>query len=840
VADRRLGPLLPGYVAPAGHFDELLDDQRHPRSHWEEFAAHAGELGRDQLTHGQTRVDRQIHENGVTYNVYADVDGPARPWTLDVLPFIVPAQEWESLATGLAQRARLLNALAADLYGEQALLTEGLVPSSLIFRHPGFLRECHGVRPPGNRFVHLAAFDLARRPDGRWCVIGTRAQAPSGAGYALENRAVISRLFPDAFRALRVQALAGFFQTLQSTMLADAPVDGETPHLVLLTPGPYNETYFEHAFLAKQLGFPLVEGGDLTVRHDKLFLKTVAGLRRVHGVLRRMDDDYCDPLELRSDSTLGVSGLVQAWRAGSVLIANAFGTGVLESPALHAFLPAACERLLGERLITPSLETAWCGDAEGMSDIHLSLSDGVIKPACPGSSMEPVFLGDLDPAVRESWIARLDADPDSYVLEEFLPLSHAPVWHDRALTSRALMLRVFLVVDSRGHYRMMPGGLARIAGDNDRHIVSGQRGGGSKDTWVLSEAPLESTLPSDARTPARDEVRATESMTSSRAAEHLFWLGRYAERSENCARLLRTVLTRLTDPDAFAGSLPALAVRTCREQGLLGAGEPLDMTGDRAPAVLERALLDGLLDARTHHSLAFNIKQTVQAAGAVRHRLSSDNWRLLNRLHELMAGIAPTGIALDDALEVVDQAIVSLVAVGGLEMAHMTRDHGWRFLSIGRHLERLSFVASTLDDVASVGLPADAALLEWLLDLSDSLITYRARHRHYPEWAGVVDLLLFDGHNPRSGCFQLAKLAKHVQLLPDADPGDLAGVLDDVERWLAVCGPVDRTQGELFGARPPLGEVLVSCQRLALRLSDALTLRYFSHIYERPEATRTI
>jgi uncharacterized circularly permuted ATP-grasp superfamily protein len=331
-----------GYQVPEGHFDEWRAAGGAPRGVWAEFVRHAGELGRGSLTRAQARVDRQIHENGVTYNVYAAEDGPNRPWTLDVLPFIVSSDEWEPLASGLRQRARALEAAVRDLYGARHLLSEGILPAALIQKHPGYLRSCHGVTPAGEVFLHLVGFDLARGPDGVWRVLGTRTQAPSGAGYALENRGTISRIFPDAFRALEVQPLARFFEALQEMLLEQAPGDGEAPHVVLLTPGPYNETYFEHAFLAKQLGFPLVEGGDLTVRQHRVYLKTVDGLKRVHVILRRLDDSFCDPLELRADSTLGVPGLVHAWRRGNVLVANAFGTGVLESPALHAFLPEVC------------------------------------------------------------------------------------------------------------------------------------------------------------------------------------------------------------------------------------------------------------------------------------------------------------------------------------------------------------------------------------------------------------------------------------------------------------------------------------------------------------------
>jgi uncharacterized alpha-E superfamily protein len=647
--------------------------------------------------------------------------------------------------------------------------------------------------------------------------------------------------------------LAPFFRTLKDTLLAAAPRDAETPHIVLLTPGPWNETYFEHAYLARYLGFPLVEGGDLTVREHRVYLKTVTGLRRVHAILRRLDDDYCDPLELRADSTLGVPGLVDAWRAGQVVVANAFGTSVLESPALLPYLPAAAERLLGESLAVPAIDTWWCGEAGALDAAIARLPDAVIKPAFPNLRMEPVFARDLDEADRSAWIDRLRTRPDQYVIEEFVPLSHAPAWSVDGLAARALMLRVFLVADGRGDYRVMPGGLARIAG-GDRHIVSGQRGGSSKDTWALSDAPIEpfSLLPGRLRP---EDIAQSERMVSSRAAEHLFWLGRYAERAENCGRLLRAVLSRLPDTDGFPQGIPGAFVRACRKQGLLPARNGTNVgTGlNPVPAVpegaattheFEQALIEGVFDAEISQSLAFNIAQTARVAGAVRDRLSSDNWRLLNQLAQSVARPPASAPGLTEALDLIDRTIISLVAVGGLEMAHMTRDDGWRFLSLGRHLERLLYVTTTVAEAANPRDAESPAILEWLLDLSDSIITYRARYLRQPEWLAVAELLLFDGRNPRSAAFQLAKLAKHVRLLPEAELSDLVGELD---RMAGAWRSDDPWQGRLFttsgiggGVLTDIEVRLLACESLTLRVSDALTGRYFSHVHEDVRATAVI
>jgi uncharacterized circularly permuted ATP-grasp superfamily protein/uncharacterized alpha-E superfamily protein len=825
-----LPDLLRGYRVPLGHYDELVAADTHPRPHWAAFTRHAGQLGSRELSRAEKRVARQLHENGVTYNVHSTA-GTARPWALDVLPHIVTVDEWSALTSGLRQRARLLELIAADLYGDQTLVREGRLPAALVFRHPGFLRPCHGVRPPSGIRIHLLAFDIARGLDGTWKVVATRTQAPSGAGYTLENRLTVSRIFPDAFRDLHVCLLAPFFRTLQETLLEHAPCPNGTPHIVLLTPGPYNETYFEHAYLSRYLGFTLAEGADLTVRDDRVYLKTVTGLRPVHGILRRLDDDYCDPLELRADSTLGVPGLVQAWRAGNVLVANAFGTSVLESAALSPFLPAIATHLLGEPLQLTSTPAWWSPDAGALEGAIARLSDMVIKPAFPDAGMEVVFGSTLDSSARRSWHERIHTSPERFVLEEYVPLSHAPVWHAGHLESRGLMLRVFLVSDGRGDYRVMDGGLSRIAG-HERQIVSGQRGGSSKDTWVLSDKPVERVSLLPGRLRPEDIVRSERSV-SSRAAEHLFWLGRYAERSENGARLLRAVLARVDHDDAVisGGSRPILA--SCLRHGLLPANARETPGTYATPHDFERELIRALSDPRAAQGVAFNVRQTIRVASAVRDRLSSDNWRLLNRLSEMIAQRALQHPGVAEAVDLMDQAIISLVAIGGLEMAHMTRDDGWRFLSLGRHLERLLFVSQTVADVAASETVEHPALLEWLLEVSDSIITYRARYMGHAEWLAVLDLLLFDPRNPRSAVFQIAKLSKHVPLLPDPD---LASVLPALQR-LAEARIGEPVSGDLFPRTDALQAFLTESEQAALQLSDALTLRFFSHVYESSRAT---
>src|SRR5882757_4132007 len=482
-------PRLASYRSSTGRYDELIADDGHIRHHWRPLIRGVSEDDARAARRATEFTRRMIVENGVTYNVYADEQGRDRPWILDPLPYLLTAQEWHTIETGVAQRAHLLNAVLSDLYGKQELLSTGALPADIPFGHPNFLWPCRGIRPRDDRWLWIYGVDLARAADGRWWVLADRTQAPSGPGYALENRQIVSRVFPDLLSDLGVRALGGFFAALREKLLLHASV-GEAPLAVVLTPGSFNETYFEHAYLARQLGLPLVEGNDLTVRGDTVCLKTLGGLRRVHAILRRLDDDFCDPVELRADSALGVPGLIAVVRAGKVTIANALGSGVLESAAWMGFIPAVAERLLGEKLRLPSVATWWCGEKLALDYVVKNIERLVIKPAYPNQNFRTVFGRDLDRAARENLTERLIARPHVYVAQERLAFSQAPVWRsggggsDSGFSARALGIRVYAIATPSG-YRVMPGGLARFESDSHAEIVSMQRGGGSKDIWVL-------------------------------------------------------------------------------------------------------------------------------------------------------------------------------------------------------------------------------------------------------------------------------------------------------------------------------------------------------------------
>ncbi|MDH4563361.1 circularly permuted type 2 ATP-grasp protein [Pseudomonas sp. BN411] len=822
-----MSELLANYPLTATAYHELLDAEGRVRPHWQRLFQQMERSSPAQMLQRQELLVRQIQENGVTYNVYADPKGTDRPWELDLLPNLLSAEEWQPIAAGVAQRARLLNAVLADLYGEQRLLAEGLLPSELVYGHPNFLWPCQGVQPAGGIFLHSYAVDLARDADGRWHVLADRTQAPSGAGYALENRQIVSRALPELYRDLRVQYLAGYFRTLQETLIRHAPSDGETPLVVLLTPGRFNETYFEHLYLARQLGFPLVEGHDLTVRDATLYLKTLGGLKRVHAVLRRLDDDYCDPLELRTDSALGVPGLLDAARQGRVLVANALGSGVLESPGLLGFLPKVSQHLLGEDLLLPTLGTWWCGQGQLLQKSLQGLDGLVFKPAFPSQSFEPLFGHALHDGALQSLRKRLQAHPHAYVAQRMAQLSQAPVWQGDELKgelqSRAIGMRVFAVAGSDGRYWVMPGGLTRVASAADAEVVSMQRGGASKDTWVLADLPVVGEPLRPRSLGARDLIRQDPYLPS-RVVENLYWFGRYGERCDDGARLLRVVLSRYVDADGDEQALQS-ALRLASAVGLVPRGhEPL-----------EQRLLAALLDDEWPSSVSANLRRLHWAAAQVRGRLSRENWHAVLELNRDALALDPKRTDLGEALEFLNRLLMSLAALSGFALDDMTRDDGWRFLMIGRRIERVQFYAEAIAGFLEGGAAWDPVALEWLLELGNSTITYRSRYLASPQLIPVLDLLLLHEQNPHALRFQLQALERSLGRLHLEFGAPQELVLSGlIGRLLAF--DLATLEDPLFGSES-VAEVLAGLAGLLREIaqnvgqvSDRLGLRYFAHV----------
>jgi len=807
-----------------GVYDEMLAGPGTLRPHCESFVASVETMGPQEFAVRRDNARRAIRENGVTYNVYGDPQGIDRPWDLDMVPLVVSADDWTRLERGLLQRTRLLNQVLIDLHGPQRLLRRGLLPPLLALGNPAFLRPCHGIPVPRGVYLHMHGVDLARSPNGEWLVLADRTQAPSGTGYALENRLVMLHSLPEAFRSAHIQRLAAFFRAQRDTLIALAPDSAQPAKVVLLTPGPYNETYFEHAYLARYLGFTLVEGADLTVRDRRVFIKTLEGLQRVNVIFRRLDDGFCDPLELRGDSFLGVAGLVDAVRAGHVAVANALGSGVVETSAMLPFLPALCRELLGEELLLASAPTWWCGQPDQLDHVLAHLDTLVIKPAFPTKGQDPVFVQRLSVRERTELSVTIRARPEDFVAQAHIELSCAPVWHRHSLEPRPIVFRTY-VAAAADSFAVMPGGLTRVASTQDGPIVSMQRGGRSKDTWVLSHGPVSSTSLLAPADPIRLEPSTAE--LPSRVAESLFWLGRYVERAEHLVRLLRSFIARLADQDSTDDprQVAALLQLLVNLRAL-----PEELGRDTWLHKLEEDTIDILAKQGPHTGLRNTLTEVRRLAGAVRDRLSIDTWRILGQLHQDMR-LRQGRVQFEEVLVHLNRLITDLAAFSGMEMENMTRGHGWRFLNLGRRLERSVNLVAVLREAMAVARTADGAIVEPLLEIADSSMTYRRRYYAQPRLAPALHLLLLEETNTRGLAFQLAAVAEHIGRLP-RDPAAPSPTRE--ERLIASARSA---LAEIDLAAEPWSDADVSIIDAYLEsmdddlqaLSDAITYYYFSH-----------
>jgi uncharacterized circularly permuted ATP-grasp superfamily protein/uncharacterized alpha-E superfamily protein len=803
--------LLSGYKPLPGTFDEMIDRDGRVRAHWQPLLTLLAALGEKEINRRFAAADRHLRDSGVFYRVYEDPSGAERPWPLSHVPLLIEPAQWQTLKAGLVQRAELLEALLADAYGPAALVRGGRLPAAVIAGNPEFLRPLVGVAPPGGAHLRLYAVDVGRSPGGDWWVLNDRTQAPSGSGFALENRLALSRALPDVYRSLKVERLAPFFQALQAEL--SSLNRREDSRVCVLTPGPLNETYFEHAYLARYLGFLLVEGEDLTVREDGVFIRTVSGLKRTEVLLRRLDADFADPLELNARSRLGVPGLVQAVRDGTVVIANALGSGVVEARAMLSFLPALAPALLGRELALPNVATWWLGQKAARDHVVARLDDMVIASAflgeLPGHGERREVLGAaLDAAARARILDQIAHRGIDFVAKEAVKLSTTPVWRNGRLEPRPFTLRLFLARVSDG-WRVMPGGFVRVADAVDARAVTLQRGGSTGDAWVLSDKPVvETTL-----LPAPDRITITRATgpLPSRAAANLFWVARYVERAEATLRLVRALVNRVSDSDEAAA---VVVERIC---SLLGAWEavPTDLPNVKpvlvAAAALQRRDLDGALPRL--------VGAAQSAASVIRDRFSPDAWRALTDLVELIG--APLDPVPSEAaiLERINGALRIVASFSGLAQENMSQLAGWRYLELGRRIER---AIATCRFVRQFAFEVELdSVLDVLLELADSQITYRLRYVMVAARAPVIDLVVLDPNNPRSIAYQLARIELHLAALPKRSDESRLSPPEQIATALA-------TQIRTADAAALDEATFVAAEASLMKLANVIAATYFT------------
>ncbi len=816
-------------------YDEAFNDGRVSRPHWKLVLDNLSTLGAEGIHDRQIRAQRILRDDGATYDLKSDPLSPS-VWSLDIVPYVIEQSDWKRIEAGINQRSRLFDLMFKDIYGEQRLIKEGIVPSEIIFSHPGFLRQCHHVSIPFEKQLILHAVDIVRDQHGNPVIIGDRTQAPSGFGYALENRTVVSRVMPSLFRSSHVRRLSHFFNTLRTTLTRLASHKTDTPRIVVLTPGAYSSTYFEHAFLANYLGYSLVQGGDLTVRNGKVWMKSLQGLTQVDVILRRMDDSYCDQAELRADSMLGVPGLLEVVRAGNVVLANPLGSGVLEAPALMAFLPKISQFLLGEPLQINNVQTWWCGNQADFDYVKANIDSLIVKPAYRSFSSKSFYGHSLNDQQKQQLIEKISKQPHKYVAQSYIPGSQTPIWSDGKFESRPSLLRLFSVSGSDNTYEVMPGGLARAAASTQEYIVSKLSGSWSKDAWVLSDGPDFTHQSLLDKAPIIGG--AEQSNLPSRVVENLFWFGRYAERAEINLRLMRTVFMQLNGIDPLPIEsrdvlLKALSTQTgCTPGFLTEETELLEKPNDE--------LADIVVNANRVGSIKSNLLAMLACGEQVKEMLSADTRIILNELRD---HINDVDRAYSDGLpavpeESLDSLVTSLLALSGLNHESMLRGLDWTFQEIGRRTERALQTATLLKSTLTIPLAPmqQQQVLESVLLSVEALISFRRRYRTRARVAFGLDLLMVDPTNPRSLVYQVEQLRNYLKVLPQTGgftPGGLSAeskLIIKAENLIQLADLDELARvDDMDESRIKLTRLMVEVTDILEQFTSSLSDKYFDH-----------
>lgn len=819
-----LESLVRDYRQLPGVFDELFQEDGVLRSKYSFLMRSFLELGPSELFHRKQDADRILAENGVTYNVYGESDGQERKWGLDLFPVLMESEEWRKLERGLDQRAELLDSILKDIYGSRRLIFEKRIPAELVYGSPSFLRSCDGMFL--NHGLSYFACDLVRDSLGNFHVLNDRIQAPSGSGYSLENRIVLSRIFPSIYRDSQVHRVASYFRSLRKNLHLISGVLGRDPVVVLLTPGPGNETFFEHAYLASYLGYTLVQGEDLTVRNNCVFMKTVEGLQKVDLILKRVDDDFMDALELRGDSLLGVPGLLEVVRSGNVKVANPIGSAILENRGFIPFMNELCRFYLGEELILPTVPSFWMGNPDHFLAIMRNPEQYVFKSVHPHGNDKSFWIQSLNDQEREKLFFAVKNHPKLWIAQEILSSATTPVLKENGLVPGRAIYRTFVTASESG-YQTMSGGLVRVTTDLNELFITNQRGAFSKDLWVLaSETQKEETTP----------ITLTEKTTLSRAglgvpsrvADNLFWLARYAERAENSARVLREAIQSIlrfedqVENNSLDGILKVITHITTTYPGFLG-DDSQELLSNPFPEIQN-------LIYKTDYSggMGFNLNALAGSAKNVRDRLSDDTRKIIKLLE---ARVNQRSGSYDLMLEDIFQVLILLSSLTGMSFENMSKESGWFFLESGRRIERSLNLIQILQSMMNVYILEDRYALESLLSISDIRITYRRRYRYKLELEPVLDILLFDDTNPRSLAFQLEQLRECIAYLPGKEARK---VFPEDRKILEIYTNFKLKDVSVFVDQSrlqvnPFENWLSQLQFQIRELSEQITARYFNY-----------
>lgn len=821
--------------------DEMYSLNNGIKPYWSKLLTSFDTLGVTGLTARQKDIDWLLSENGVTYNVYNDPQGMHRPWNLNVVPFMLHQNEWAEVEEGLKQRAELLNLVLKDVYGDRKLIKNGIVPYEVIYGHRGFLRQCSGMELQLEQYLSIYAADLCRGTDGRLWVVNDRTEAPSGMGYALENRSTTSRILPDLYAEMKVKRLSGFFQEFNQMLIDAALGKKENPNIVILTPGSHNETYFEHAYMASFLGYPLVQGNDMVVRDGFLWMKSLQGLKQIDVVLRRVDDAFTDPLELREDSHLGVAGLLDVVRRNNVAVINPIGSGVIENPGLIPFMPAIAKFFMDEELKLPQIASWWCGQEKERNFVLDNISKLVIK-RIDRTNRESIYFGELMSAEALDELKKVILErPYRFVAQERINFSTAPNFTNDKLAPRNVVARAFCIA-SKKDYSVMPGGLVRVAPDGETVRVSNQRGGTSKDFWILDDEPIVEEKNRHWQQKSSIAISGLNDLPSL-TAENLYWAGRYVGRTLVNARFLRTVMRQMAivqnrneKPDSeklkvlfkavtqLTGTYPGFVERS--KDGKLAMDNPYE------------EMLSVILDKNRVGSLAHTISMFGNSYYSIRNLWSSDMWRVFENIQKIWNSLVDgDDHSINKILKVLNQLITRLIAFMGLIEESIMVQQGLLLYFIGLQLEQCSLNITKCRALLTIKYDEQVEydLLEYLLTSHESLNIYRYSYRSHIELAHVLDLVVLDLDYARSLTFMINRLQKDIARLPHSKHDHQ---LSNYQKFvfeafsklrLAESSKLVQTKSETDVTREQLDTLLKELSDLLYKTSQSISNTYFNH-----------
>ncbi|MGB5436659.1 MAG: circularly permuted type 2 ATP-grasp protein [Maribacter sp.] len=821
--------------------DELFSLDNALKPYWNKLFTSFDSLGDSGLMARQKDIDWLLSENGVTYNVYNDPQGMHRPWSLNVVPFVLHQQEWDQVSKGIKQRAEILNLVLKDAYGEGRLVKDGIIPYEVIYGHRGFLRQCSGMELNTEKYLSIYAADLCRGTDGRLWVVNDRTEAPSGMGYALENRSTINRILPEMFTEMNVKRLSGFFQDLNQMLVDADPGKKENPNIVILTPGSHNETYFEHAYLASFLGYPLVQGNDLVVRDGFVWMKSLQGLKRIDVILRRVDDAFTDPLELREDSHLGVAGLLDVVRRKNVSVINPVGSGVIENPGLIPFMPSIAKYFLNEELILPQIASWWCGQENEKNYVLENLSKLVVK-RIDRTNRESIYFGEfLNPEELDALKKVIQERPYRFVAQERINFSTAPNLANNTLEPRNIVARAFCIA-LKNEYSVMQGGLVRVSPNADTIRVSNQRGGTSKDFWIMQDSPIKQEVNRQWQKKTSVAISGLNDLPSL-TAENLYWAGRYVGRTLVTARFIRVVIRQmaLVQNNSDQPDSEKLKVLFKAVTHLTGTYPGFTVKGQDGTHAMEdpmQEMLSVILDRDRVGSLAHTINMFSNSYYSIRNLWSSDMWRVFENIQKIWnALVEGKDHSVNRILKVLNQLITRLIAFMGLIEESIMVQQGLLLYFIGLQMEQSMLTITKCRALLSIKFDqqVEYELLEYLLTSHESLNIYRYSYRSHIQLEHVLDLVLLDMDYSRSLTYMVNRLQKDLARLPHSEQDHHLSnyqkyVLEAFSKLrMAESTKIAKTKSHNDFKREELVTLMKQLSELLHKSSQAISNTYFNH-----------